>query len=740
MGDEIKIKISTVGDAEASASIGRVATAAKTAWKDSLPPQKITDYFEEVAKRTQTVATQTSQVIKVNYSAIAAESQRAIAGMQRVTASGRLSYAELSRGSVVIGNMTTGTNALAQAVSRVPNLASLLGLNAIGIGVEKVRALVSILGQVGTFVGAAGGVGLAATGGAAAGVGAIAYDLWALRELSRLKTDTLEGREQNNLKTLSKLGALTGDRLESGQLRGPQAEQVMEDIRRLSSLQYGSLGNSGLIRDVVGKDVQKQLPDLINRLRELTRSGYAVEEQDALQHAQALNQIESSRLDGEQDTLRKGYEVKMRDREASEDQQIEASKTFTERLRGIVEEQAFAKKDVLGVQSDQLTAQLGRTSNDPDALAKINSQLRAVADARIVIEQDRISRLEIIEAEQLGRIDQIQTKYADKRQKELEEEQKLREKMEADAERSAREQERAQERAYNLMRQALQDQLQASGSDWRKTNVQKFGTQAGLISGGAASGLLSGAEASAARNGLGPNPNSVSQQFQASVTALQNSMGTLAQNIAGTFTNVIGTAVDSVSNGLQKLIGDTEYWSKKLGSIAGPIMGSLTSGISKMFTTWIAQRALAAAKNIFFSEQEGAADTGAKAPGAMLTSISSWGIAAGVGAAAFLAAMALTGGFKTGGYTGDGSEGSIVGPAHGREYVFSAPMTKRYGVPALEAAHRGDLGPLARQAGGGGTTVNIMTYDSRQDAVAWSQGVRGEVWFLDMANKHIARA
>ena len=131
---------------------------------------------------------------------------------------------------------------------------------------------------------------------------------------------------------------------------------------------------------------------------------------------------------------------------------------------------------------------------------------------------------------------------------------------------------------------------------------------------------------------------------QAAMVGLENQFGTTAQSIARNFTSVVGTAVESVSGGIQRLIGDTEYWSNKLGRIAGPIMGALTGAISKMFTEWMVKRALMAAKNMFFSAKEGAADTAAKAPGAVLSSISSFGVAAAVGLAAVIAARLAAGG------------------------------------------------------------------------------------------------
>ena len=233
---------------------------------------------------------------------------------------------------------------------------------------------------------------------------------------------------------------------------------------------------------------------------------------------------------------------------------------------------------------------------------------------------------------------------------------------------------------------------------------------------------------------MGPDPNSTSEQMQAAMVGLENQFGTTAQSIARNFTSVVGTAVESVSGGLQRLIGDTEYWSNKLGRVAGPIMGALTGAISKMFTEWIAKRALASAKDLIFTNKE----TAAKAPGAVLSSISSFGIAAAVGLAAVVAAMAAFGGFQSGGYTGDGAPNAVAGLVHRGEYVFDAPAVERIGVDRLESLRSGDLQPISQpgtNGGGSGTQINLAAFDSRQDARKWSQSQTSETWFVDMANR-----
>lgn len=214
-------------------------------------------------------------------------------------------------------------------------------------------------------------------------------------------------------------------------------------------------------------------------------------------------------------------------------------------------------------------------------------------------------------------------------------------------------------------------------------------------------------------------------------------LGNMARLTAQSFQSVFSTAIESVSGGIQRLIGDTEYWSSRLGRIAGPIMGSLTAAISRMFTEWIVKRTVMAAKNIALAVSEGSAETAAKAPGAVLTSISSYGAAAVIGLAAVVAAMAAFGGFAEGGYTGSLATNKVAGVVHGQEFVFDAPAVQRIGVSNLEAIRSGDLAP-AQAVGSKGsqsTNIHLAAFDSRLDARRWADSQDGETWFVDMAKR-----
>jgi lambda family phage tail tape measure protein len=119
-------------------------------------------------------------------------------------------------------------------------------------------------------------------------------------------------------------------------------------------------------------------------------------------------------------------------------------------------------------------------------------------------------------------------------------------------------------------------------------------------------------------------------------------------------------------------------------------------------------------------------------PAALVASIGTFGAAAVVGGAALLAIMAMTKGFKKGGYTGDGGTDEVVGAVHGKEYVFDAASTARIGKDNLDAMRAGKMevpspagtytgsGPGAASndsntsTNGGGVVVNLFEDKSKK--------------------------
>lgn len=134
--------------------------------------------------------------------------------------------------------------------------------------------------------------------------------------------------------------------------------------------------------------------------------------------------------------------------------------------------------------------------------------------------------------------------------------------------------------------------------------------------------------------------------------------------------------------------------------------------------------------------QVAAATTTAAAwtPAAFMASIGSFGAAAAIGIAAVLAVGAL-GGFRKGGYTGNGGLDDVAGVVHGKEFVFDAASTAAIGVDNLESMRSGraipsNVIPFPTQAAapasaGGPPIVNVYNTDNTRAEVSATQDEQG---------------
>lgn len=236
------------------------------------------------------------------------------------------------------------------------------------------------------------------------------------------------------------------------------------------------------------------------------------------------------------------------------------------------------------------------------------------------------------------------------------------------------------------------------------------------------------AELFRAQQGIGRT--GVGQELRYQLQEMVITAGTYAQQIASTITSTIGSAFSSLSQGISGLIQGTMTWGNALRQIGGSIITSVIDGLVKMFQTWIVQRLLLSTVEKSAAAQEAAA----KAPSALMTSITSYGVAALVGAAALAAVVAAMGGFESGGYTGDGPSGKPMGVVHPSEFVLSAPAVDRIGVPALEAMNAGQAAPAA----GGGQPINIAFI--REEHVSnWLRSTDGRQVLLNVMRQEMHR-
>jgi len=220
--------------------------------------------------------------------------------------------------------------------------------------------------------------------------------------------------------------------------------------------------------------------------------------------------------------------------------------------------------------------------------------------------------------------------------------------------------------------------------------------------------------------GLGPDPTSFSDQWSAALTKLQDQFGTVAQNIAQTFNDVISGSINTISTQLTNVIIGTESWANALRGIGTTILQSIIQGIIQIGLKWVANLILGtAATTASIAVQTAVIGGFAAAASALLTTpallatVASYGTAAvlapGELAAAIAAAKGITAvgslaGYERGGFTGNLPTNQAAGTVHGKEFVFSAPATSAIGVQTLSAMHNAAL----NGAGSGGSpNVNV---------------------------------
>jgi len=749
-GTEIPIEFKVSGQEAVIAAAIKVQKETVEAWRKTLPEPKFIDHFEQTTEKMSDLAAKTARNIQVNWSAITKESQKAAQFVSDLDQKARLrSYGDIKKtglGPAGIGITTidravvshralkAGTDALAQSIRALPSIGAALGLSQLGLGVERIQALtraIRALSAVGVG-GAAAAVAPVALPvlGILAGLAPTVYAIWQMWETAETKAETMDSREENNLKLLANITKFVRERQQTGEIRDG-GKEILKEAEQLIAEQINTKKDKTPIRNAMGVNIQSRSAALLKRASQLIQASFETEQTGARDHMEAMSELTRTRLEGEREVLQISLQSTLEDRELSQEAQIKAAESYASRMRGIALETANVEKEILDHRQVWLQGSAGRVVNDPDATRKIENELQGIADARLILEEKSKADLERIEAQHVARLDRIRTDHMEREIKETEDFLEEIERLVDAEEKAADRHEREMERILNAQQQDLMARYSAAGSDWSMSGPQQFRAQSAIVQSGYDEGILTDGDAAALQNRLGADPEDVNAQMVSAISDMQTQFGTVAQNIARSFRDVIGTAVQSVSRGLQSLIGDTEFWSQRLGNIAGPIMGAITASISEMFTTWIVQRGLAAAKNILFSTKEGAADAAAKAPGAMMSSISSWGIAAGVGVAAFLAAMALTGGFKGGGYTGDGGVSEFAGVVHGKEFVFDAPATQRLGRENLEALRSG----RRSAAGGGNSPINITlaNFDSRPSAEQYLNSVTGDAY---LANAH----
>jgi hypothetical protein len=258
-----------------------------------------------------------------------------------------------------------------------------------------------------------------------------------------------------------------------------------------------------------------------------------------------------------------------------------------------------------------------------------------------------------------------------------------------------------------------------------------------------------------------------------------NALPTAADAVGEAITSSIGGAVAGLQQQFNQLLGTTEYWKQKLGTVGGTIVGTITAAISQMFAQLIAGMIMSYALRKLFGTAEDKANakraTAAAtqwAPAAIAASIASYGTAALYGTVAYVAALGIgtaataaisgiggAGGYASGGII-PGGEQLIRVNEQGTEAVLNNRALQIFGPDFIAALNAGalDLAALpdnvARKtpeasavrsapalAGGDSGSeeihIGITHFDSPTAIEQWAQSRRGRRFIANMQSGQV---
>lgn len=251
------------------------------------------------------------------------------------------------------------------------------------------------------------------------------------------------------------------------------------------------------------------------------------------------------------------------------------------------------------------------------------------------------------------------------------------------------------------------------------------------------------------------DPNSVSDQMRSAMTELEDQVPTLAEGIAITFKSTIGSAIASISDGIQGLIMGTKTWGSALRDIGVNVFQSILKNIVDMAVQWavthIVMKGISTAWVAFTSSlgwaqvgqvnAQEAAKTPALATNAAMASAGSFGISAIVGIAALVAGIgiaiaAAAGAFADGGYVagpGGPRDDRVLARLSNGEFVVNASATSEH-RPLLEALNSGrgiEVAPAGPTVNVGAAPVSVAVITNQDQFLRWAESTEGRKAIFD---------
>jgi len=299
-------------------------------------------------------------------------------------------------GPKVVSQTTVEYERLANAQLKIRAISRVLGIDGIGIEILRLRELVSVVAQLGAI----GSGALAAGAGAAAGIGAVAYGFYQMKETRRLNGAIQGSQTGNNAEVLNRLRGVVSEGRTSGAFRGGNAEDLDQTILTLLHQNGVASRSSSFAGGIISSGVQAKIPELIQQIKAAVLTSYKTEEEAARNHAHVLAEIAQTEFDTEKAQLRQKLELG-----------LITNARYAARLRGIAEEESKNQLAGLDLQEKQLNEHLDRSKDDVEESAKTRNALAGVADQRSLIAARLTGQQEQIEIDRVSRMSRNNTGY-----------------------------------------------------------------------------------------------------------------------------------------------------------------------------------------------------------------------------------------------------------------------------------------------------------------------------------------